>query len=218
MIHYHGTPITPRAKLETLAGYHFCVSFADKRDGEWCVANGQSVMFDNGAYVAFKQKKTFNMTKYSSWLEPLLGHPHWAVIPDVIDGTEDEQRSLIKQWTHPKELSAPVWHLGLSVNYLLELSDNWPKICFGSSRQYWQVGSSLWCSRVDEAFTALSKRHTHLPWVHMLRGLAQAGKRWPFASADSVNVARNYKSAKKEPEEMIKRIDAIQTPVKWVQP
>ena len=27
MIHYHGTPLTPRAQLLTMAGEHFCVSY-----------------------------------------------------------------------------------------------------------------------------------------------------------------------------------------------
>ena len=58
-----------------------------------------------------------------------------------------------------------------------------------------------------------------MPWIHMLRGLAQAGKRWPFASADSVNVARNFKNGSgRDCEKMAREIDAIQTPVKWVCP
>ena len=42
-----------------------------------------------------------------------------------------------------------------------------------------------------------------------------SGKRWTFASADSVNVARNYKSSNRCPEKMAREIDAVQCPVKW---
>ena len=44
-----------------------------------------------------------------------------------------------------------------------------------------------------------------------------AGKRWPFASADSVNVARNFKDKGKykDPEKMARAIDSVQTPVLW---
>ena len=56
MIHYHGTPMTPRSKLLPMAGKHFCVSFADKRDGDWCLLNAQSVMWDNGAFTMFTKK------------------------------------------------------------------------------------------------------------------------------------------------------------------
>lgn len=49
----------------------------------------------------------------------------------------------------------------------------------------------------------------------MLRGLALSGDRWPFASADSVNVARNFKDGNVCPERMARRIDAIRCPIKW---
>mgnify|MGYP003440572259 FL=1 len=31
-MHYHGTPITPRAQLERMAGRMFCVSYAAPQD------------------------------------------------------------------------------------------------------------------------------------------------------------------------------------------
>ena len=49
----------------------------------------------------------------------------------------------------------------------------------------------------------------------MLRGNAQGGKRWPFASADSAYVARSYKDTKRDPEVMARKIDRVQTPVTW---
>jgi hypothetical protein len=51
MIHYHGTPITPRSNLDMLKGKHFCISYADPRDAEWAIKNAQSVMWDNGAFL-----------------------------------------------------------------------------------------------------------------------------------------------------------------------
>jgi hypothetical protein len=215
MIHYHGTPLTPRRELEKLAGEHFCVSYATPQDADWCLKNAQSVMWDNGAFTSFTKGKPFDKGGYIRWLEPRLGHPHWAVVPDVIGGDVKEQRTMLSDWPYPRTLSAPVWHLGLPIDYLLELCDEWPKVCFGSSAQYWKVGAIDWRRRVDLAFDALSRRHRHLPWIHMLRGLAQAGKRWPFASADSVNVARNFKNKGKEqcPLQMARRINAAQTPI-----
>lgn len=214
MIHYHGTPLTPRSEMIKMAGKHFCVSFARPDDGDWCLANGQSVMWDNGAFSFYRRGEgSINVPAYQKWLEPRLGHPHWCVVPDVIGGDELEQRALVAAWTLPKELSAPVWHMGLPIKWLLELSENWPRLCFGSSAAYWQVGSEAWERRCDEAFNAMEKRGLR-PWVHMLRGLALAGDRWPFASADSVNVARNF-CGNVCPERMARRIDAIQCPTKW---
>ena len=198
-----------------MAGKCFCVSFANRADADWCLSHGQSVMWDNGAFTFYRKGGALDVSAYEKWLEPRLAHPHWCVVPDVIDGTQEQQQALVAAWTRPRDLSAPVWHLGLSIDWLLALSDSWPRVCFGSSGQYWQVGSAAWERRVDEAFNALERRNMR-PWVHMLRGLAMAGDRWPFASADSVNVARNFKDTNICPERMARRIDAVQCPAKWV--
>jgi hypothetical protein len=214
VIHYHGTPLTPRSELIKMAGKSFCVSFAEPRDAEWCLANGQAVMWDSGAFSAFTKGKTVDWAKYYAWLDPLLGHPHWGVVPDVIDGSVEAQRGLVATWPFSKELGAPVWHMALPISYLIDLANHWPRICFGSSGAYWQVGSEKWERRADEAFNALESRGLR-PWIHMLRGLALCGDRWPFASADSVNVARNFKDSNTCPERMARRIDAIQSPIRW---
>jgi hypothetical protein len=214
-IHYHGTPLSPRAELYKLAGRHFCVPFSDPRDADTCQAIGQSIMFDNGAFTTFTQGMAFDEEGFYRWVEPRLGHPHWAVVPDVIGGAVEQQREMTARWPFPRALGAPVWHLGLPLDYLLELVEHWPRVCFGSSGEYWQVGSDAWQRKCDEAFNALAKRHRYLPAIHMLRGLALAGDRWPFASLDSVNVARNFKDTDTCPERMARNIDARQCPVRW---
>ena len=217
MIHYHGTPLTPRSALYQMAGKHFCVSFARPDDAAVCLQIGQSVMWDNGAFTSYKQGHAFNINKFYEWLEPRLGHPHWAVIPDVIDGTLQQQKELLLTWPFPKTLGAPVWHMAQPIPYLLDLAQKYERICFGSSGKYWKVGDTAWSHRADEAFNALAKRHKHLPHIHMLRGLALSGQRWPFASADSVNVARNFKDGNNDPELMARRIDGVQCPIAWAQ-
>lgn len=214
MLHYHGTPLTPRAELMTMGGEHFCVSYWTPTDLAVCLQIGQSVMLDNGAFSAFTQGVEFDRKGFTEWVEQYLGHPHWAVIPDVIDGPIEQQKQMLKEWPHPKELSAPVWHMGLSIDYLLELADNYPKICIGSTAQYWQIKSESWCRRMDEAFNALSKRR-YLPWIHGLRMLDLGGSEYPLASADSVNVARNFKDSNTPPKLMAKRINTRNTPTTW---
>jgi hypothetical protein len=174
-------------------------------------------MFDNGAFSAFTKGKPLDVPGYIKFLEPRLRHPHWAIPPDVIDGTPEQQREGLLAWPFPPELSAPVWHMGLSIDYLLELADEWPRICFGSTAQYWQVGADNWCRRADEAFNALATAHKHLPWVHMLRGMNLSGDRWPFASVDSVNVARNFKDSNTDPERMARRLDSVQCNTPWAE-
>jgi hypothetical protein len=214
VIHYHGTPITPRPELENMAGRHFCVSYASPQDLKTCLRIGASVMLDNGAFSAFTRGLELNEAGFYSWLEPILGHPHWAVVPDVIDGTVEQQRERADRWPFSREFGAPVWHLGLPVDYLLELVDNWPRVCFGSSGQFWQVGSIGWNSQMTMAFNELVKRRTRLPWIHGLRMLGVV-QDWPLASADSTNVAQNYKRRPGCAECMAAQLDAINSPIRW---
>lgn len=215
MLHYHGTPITPRAKLLRMQGRNFCVSFAAPADLKTCLNIGQCLMFDNGAFSTFTRGLPFDEAGFYRWIEPHLGHPHWAVVPDVIGGDEAQQLEMMARWPFRKELGLPVWHLGLSLDHLRKLADEWPRVCFGSSEEYWQVGSDSWCNRMDEAFNVLSRRGP-LPWVHGLRMLGMAGMRWPLASADSTNIAQNH-HLRGCPECMAERIDAIQCPVQWTE-
>lgn len=213
-IHYHGGPLTPFSELQTLAGKCFCISYGDWRNLDWYMKYSQSIMWDNGAYIYYTSGATLDIIEYYKWLEDKLGHPHWAVVPDVIGGNEQLQRELVKTWPFSVNLGAPVWHLNLSIDYLLELVDTWPKVCFGSSAEYWKIGSPDWDRRVDIVWNALAKTNRE-PWIHMLRGIGVIGKRWPFASADSANVARNYRRNNVSAKSMVEAIDSIQSPVQW---
>lgn len=215
MIHYHGTPITPMRELLAMTGRHYCVSFAAPHDKMRCLSIGQSVMFDNGAFSAFTRGAELDVLGYYQWIEESLGHPHWAVIPDRIGGCEDEQRALLATWPYPKEFGAPVWHLHLSLDYLLELVDSWPRVCLGSSGQFWQVRSPAWCGRMDEVFNTMAKRSRFMPNLHGLRMLSLGGAEWPLSSADSTNVAQNFKTTGITAEAAAARIDVAQTPVRW---
>ena len=215
MIHYHGTPLTPLLELYKMAGKHFCVSFFRPDNVDVCLKIGQSVMLDNGAYSAFSKNIKINFNDYYKWLENKLGHPHWSFIPDCIDGCVEEQKKLLLDFPFPKELSAPVFHIHLPTDYLDYLTDRYTKVCFGSSGQFWNIGSDSWHSRIDILFNHLSKKHKHLPHIHMMSGLSLSGSIYPFASADSTNVARNFKDKNKCPENMARKIDSMQNPIFW---
>ena len=60
MIHYHGTPISPRKYLLEMKGKHFCVSYAHPYDLETVLEIGQSVMLDNGAFSVYTKGKIFD--------------------------------------------------------------------------------------------------------------------------------------------------------------
>lgn len=214
-IHYHGLPLTPEVMLLDLAGKHVCISYATKRDPqvEYCLRAMQSIMFDNGRFSQFQQGIEIDDQAFYAWVRPMLRHPHWAVVPDEIGGTVAQQRAMVSTWPFPKELGAPVWHLGLSLDYLVELASEWPRVCFGSSEDYWQVGSAAWRGRMHQAFAALEDARLS-PHIHGLRMMAEAGN-WPLASVDSVNVARNYKDREDMPGRMADRLDRVNAPLNF---
>lgn len=215
-MHYHGTPITPMAALYELAGRHFCVSFYRPDQVRVCHEIGQSVMLDNGAFSAFtKGQPVTDWSAYYAWSDRWLDYPTtWAVIPDVIDAGSQEQDVLLKEWPHGQR-GAPVWHMDEPIDRLLRLCDEWPRVCIGSTAEYWKILSPDWCQRMDEAWNALASRHSRWPWVHMLRGMQLSGDRWPFASVDSTDIAQNHNRPQNTPRRMADRWDAAQCAASW---
>lgn len=215
-IHYHGTPISPRSVLHTLAGRCFCVSFAAPTDVAVAHAIGQSVMLDNGAFSTWRVGKPTDWPGYYAWCEQWLEyHTTWAVIPDVIGGDEARNDALIAQWPHGTR-GAPVWHLNMPVARLLRLAEKWPRICVGSAGEYQTVGSPAWHARMAEAMNALCGNGPSPVWLHMLRGMAMSKKRYPFASVDSTDVARNHNRPQHVAAAMAAGWDAHNCPARWV--
>jgi hypothetical protein len=217
MLHYHGTPITPLGALYELAGRNFCVSFYRPEQVERVHDQAQAVMLDNGAFSAFTQgKPVSDWSAYYDWSDRWLDYPTtWAVIPDVIDAGTQEQDALLREWPHG-ERGAPVWHMDEPIDRLVRLSEEWPRVCIGSTAEFWQILSEPWTRRMDSAWTALAAAHTRTPNIHMLRGMQLCSREWPFASADSTNIAQNHNRPQNTPRKMADKLDAIQTPARWI--
>jgi hypothetical protein len=222
VIHYHGTPITPRPVLSSLAGRSFCVSFAAPGDVAACHEIGQSVMLDSGAFTVWRKGGEVDWPAYYRWCEPWLDYwTTWAVIPDVIDGDELTNDALIAEWPFGTR-GAPVWHLHESLDRLARLCFEWPLVCFGSSGAFASVGSSVWHERMRVAMgVACDDRGRPRTRLHMLRGLDLSDGPYPFYSADSTNVARNHAGTnsgrtRKFAARMAEEIDGRQTPALWV--
>ena len=171
-------------------------------------------MLDNGAFSLWRKGRPTDWPGYYSWADEWLNFPTtWGVIPDVIDGSEEEQDELLRQWPFGLR-GAPVWHMNESIERLLSLLDRWPRVCIGSTSAFAVVLSDAWQSRMDRVWNEIASRHSRLPWVHMLRGMATSGQKWPFASVDSTDIARNH-SKVGDPRGMADRWDAMQCPGYW---
>lgn len=236
MIHYHGTPINPNtACVAAVSGSHAFVSYIQPDQLGVVLDCAQSFALDNGAFSAWRTgSPVTDWRPYYEWVAELHLYPgfDFCIIPDVIDGDERANDALIAEWPwlHAnRAIGAPVWHLHESLDRLNRLSLAWPRICLGSSGAFSQVGSPAWWNRMAEAMDVICNR-AGLPSckVHGLRMLDPGiFTRFPFASADSTNVARNigidqkwrgtYTPASKEARAVVlrDRIESFQSPTFW---
>lgn len=67
-------------------------------------------------------------TNYYAWVATLMRHPgfDFAVIPDVIDGDEEQNDALVNEWPLPRWIGSPVWHMHESIERLYRLCLEWP--------------------------------------------------------------------------------------------
>lgn len=197
MIHYHGLPITPATAAEVAcrAGHAF-VSYAHPQQIGIAVAGCQSFAIDNGAFSAWR--KGDPITDWSGFYEfaaKAKKQPacDFAVIPDVIDGSEADNDALLAEWPLARWFGSPVWHLHESLERLERLASDWPRVCFGSSGDYAQVGTPSWWRRMHQAMRVVcDDAGRPLCRLHGLRMLnPEVFTRFPFASADSTNIGQN---------------------------
>ena len=192
MIHYHGTPLTPIDALYSLAGRNFFVSHARPDDIRRVAAIASSFALDNGAFSQFKRGHKTDWKAYYAWCEEWLFPGTWAVIPDVIDAGTQEQDALIREWPHGHR-GAPVWHMDEPISRLVRLTEQWPRVCIGSSGECATIGTPHWWAQMSRAMRVVCNDDGQpLVKLHGLRMLnPEVFSRFPFASADSTNIARN---------------------------
>ncbi len=194
MIHYHGTPCGgPREQAaKFLSGRHALIPFVRPEDIATAADVCQSFCIDNGAFTIWKQGGSIDWRRYYDFCEEWHRHPafDWAIIPDVIDGTEEQNDELLDEW--PSHLEGiPVWHMGESMERLDRLC-GWPRLAIGSSGQYATVGDDRWWHRMSEAMEVICIDGRPRTRLHGLRMLDPAVFRHlPLASADSTNAVRN---------------------------
>lgn len=206
MIPYHGLPITPAtAAVRAISGGHAFVSFRYPGQLSIALECAQSFAVDNGAFSAWMSGNPItDWSDYYEFVAELHRYPNFdfAVIPDVIDGSEADNDALLNEWpwrlTAP-HIGAPVWHLHESLGRLDRMVTEWPRICVGSSGDYAQIGTQKWEDRMAEAMNVIcDKSGRPCAKIHGLRMLnPKVFSRFPFSSADSTNIARNIGIDKK---------------------
>jgi hypothetical protein len=198
VIHYHGGPITPDTlALRAWTGRHAFVSFAHRQQIRLAASVTQSFALDNGAFSFWKSRREPKWGAYAEWVKDWSTHPgfDFAVVPDLIEGTEAANDALVEAWPLPRHLSAPVWHTNESFERLARLARAWPRVCLGSSGEFDVARPARALPRLVEAVRRIAdERGRPVCKLHGLRMLNRdLFTHLPLSSADSTNAARNAK-------------------------
>lgn len=175
-------------------GRHALVPFPRQDDMGVVAEVCQSFVFDNGAFSVWKRGEKLNIPGYLAWCETWHRHPgfDWALIPDVIEGSEAENDAMLSDWpTHIR--GVPVWHLHESGDRLVRLANTYPIVALGSSGQWRTPGTADWWARIGNTLPAICDAYGRpVCRLHGLRMLApKVFTKLPLSSADSTNAAVN---------------------------
>lgn len=197
MIHYHGTPFggSNIDLVRFFEGRHAFIPFPNPDNLPAVAEVVQSFALDNGAYTIWKQGNgRIDYGAYVEWVREWNRHPafDWAVIPDVIDGSVEENDKWVGWWPHDIQ-GVPVWHLHEPAGRLQRLCDDWHTVALGSSGEYDTPGTDEWWRRMRMVMDQITDTEGRPPaQLHGLRMLdPTVFTKLPLASADSVNVSRN---------------------------
>lgn len=196
MIKYHGTPIGGNARevVRFLRGRDAIVSYANPQQIDLVAETCDSFILDNGAFTFWKGGKKVNWDKYYRWCYIWGRHPSctFSIIPDVIDGTEEDNDRLLEDW--PEDLRGyPVYHFHESFERLERLIGRYQLVCLGSSGVWRTPGTKDWWDRMRKIMEVVCDNNG-IPrcQLHGLRMLdPEIFTSIPLTSADSTNVARN---------------------------
>ena len=198
MIRYHGGPCTPvDAAVELWTRHHALISFFYPQQIALCARVSHTFVIDNGAFSAWDQEITINWSDYVDFVGEWCRHPgyDWCLIPDKIDGTEQENDDLLDWWNIRAAgmRGVPVWHLHESIDRLERLVKSYPRVAVGSSGEFSTPGSRIWWGRMSDAMkVACDDVGRPVTPLHGLRQMdTTIFSHIPYSSVDSARVSRS---------------------------
>lgn len=204
MIEFHGGPITPLSVARAvLKGRFALVSFYNPIQVELAFELCRGVMLDCGEFSFWAAAKrgqpivwpVSDWRPYYRWVGVWRYHPRFvgAIIPDRIDGSEEDNDALLREWPHGPVVGIPVWHLNESPKRLVRLASEYPRVALGSCGEY-DVSSPKRCiARLRDVLPLICNEHGYpRAKLHGFRMLApEIRAEIPLAGADSSTLARN---------------------------
>jgi hypothetical protein len=197
MISYHGTPVGGKKEdgARFLKGRHALVSFANPQDMPIVAEACASFVLDNGAFSMWRGGKVPDWDAYLEWVRFWSKHPgfDWWLIPDVIGGTEDENKCLMFNYGRKAPYGVPVYHMHESLEHAAQLAKNWQRVAIGSSGEWPNPGTESWWARMADVMAVMCDSEGRpLCKLHGLRMLDPLiFSRLPLSSADSCNAVIN---------------------------
>ncbi|CAM0041880.1 queuine tRNA-ribosyltransferase [Vibrio phage K394] len=201
--HYHGGPMWGGEEcFNTLyKNSSVLVSFSRPEQLKKVIKVASDVVLDNGAFPNWKNAKRKNLivdwdaywTKFYMWILAHIGSINWFVAPDVIEGTEEENDELLSRIPSSlKHKAVPVWHSVESIDRLVRLCEQWPRVAIGLCGPHEKTMSKPAQDRLEEAFKAIYIDRDIDVKIHGLRMLdGRVLGKFPLDSADSTNVSIN---------------------------
>lgn len=118
---------------------------------------------DNGAFTAWKAagKNKIDWSDYYEFVARWKNHPgfDFAIIPDVIDGGEDENEALLDEWPHGEFYGVPVWHMNESDERFIRLCNEYPRVAIGSCGDYDVKRPNLAVARMKDLIRHVIDEH-----------------------------------------------------------
>lgn len=220
MIHLHGSPFSGSKndpEVDELCAHLYgtgqvggLVSFMGKSQTELVIKNGKYVWFDNGAFSLWKRLKKLgtlegfdwdkHWTKFYMWLLKHYSQIDKFLIPDVIEGSEEENDRLINSVPAMfKDKAVPVWHTVESIERFVRLCEEFDTVAIGACGQHQTIMSDACIARLGHAFDEIYHYRNINVKIHGLRMTDnRVVDKFPFYSCDSTSVVTREKMSDKD--------------------
>lgn len=177
-----------------LKGRHALINIEEPWEADIAREVCTGYIVDNGAYIAWRRGTLLGFDDYLSFVDCIKAdlNFHWALIPDIIDGSVADNDALLRDWPDNTP-GVPVYHMNEPVGRLEELVHKYPRVAIGSAGEYKLPGSQRWWTRMKILMAVATNPSGYpLTKLHGLRMMApKIFAKIPFDSVDSSMVGRN---------------------------
>lgn len=215
MIHLHGSPFSGSKhdpEVEELCAHLYgtgqaggLVSFMGKVQTDLVIKHGIITVFDNGAFSLWKKLQKLgtlagfdwdkHWTKFYLWLFMYYSKIEWFLIPDVIEGSEEENDRLINSVPEMfKDKAVPVWHTVESVERFIRLCEEFDIVAIGACGPHEYIMGDACQDRLNFVFDEIYHYRNIDVKIHGLRMTDnRVVAKFPFHSCDSTSVVQREK-------------------------